>query len=367
MTAPLETYCTLLTDGTHYTPVNAGTGFPFLTVADMQPEGLNFSSCSRITSEDFDAADRQNSAPKAGDVLFSKDGTVGKVHVVDGEAPFAVLSSIAIIRPDRERLDPNYLAHFLRTPEAISAADRSKTGSALRRIILKDIKRLLIDPPDLYEQQRIAAILDQADALRRLRRQSLSRLSALGQSIFYEMFGDPKVGLADAEELSFGQACEDRTSKFDKIQKSEYQRAGIIPIIDQGQNTIAGWVDDADRVCHPDTGVVVFGDHTRAIKFVDFPFVIGADGAKVLTPSKRFDPLFFSELLRLLPIPELGYSRHMREVKKMMLPCPSLERQTDFSDRLSTSKATRNKYEAALAMADNLFASLQQRAFRGEL
>lgn len=189
MSYSLDSLCTLLTDGTHYTPPNIGEGMPFLTVADMQSTGLNFDTCSRISVSDFAEADRQNSAPKRGDVLFSKDGTVGKVHVVNGEGPFAVLSSIAIIRPDTQKLDPNYLAHFLRSPAAMSAAERSKTGSALRRIILKDIKRLCLDPPPLPEQRRIAAILDQADALRRLRRQSLSRLSELGQAIFFEMFG----------------------------------------------------------------------------------------------------------------------------------------------------------------------------------
>jgi hypothetical protein len=85
--------CDLVTDGTHYTPTNIGTGVPFLTVKDVTDEELDFSGCSFISDEDFKAADLGNSAPKLGDVLFSKDGTVGKVHVISSERPFAVLSS----------------------------------------------------------------------------------------------------------------------------------------------------------------------------------------------------------------------------------------------------------------------------------
>jgi type I restriction enzyme, S subunit len=165
-TAQLIEFCHLITDGTHYTPPNIGVGVPFLTVADMLPTGLNFRSCSRIDPAEFERAKAQNSAPIVGDVLFSKDGTVGKVHVVREQADFAVLSSIAIIRPDPAKLDAGFLAHFLRTRRAVAAAARSKTGSALRRIILKDIKRLRLTAPTLAEQKRLAAILDRAEAIR---------------------------------------------------------------------------------------------------------------------------------------------------------------------------------------------------------
>lgn len=363
----LETLCTLLTDGTHYTPPNAGDGVPFLTVADMQPNGLNFSSCSRITTADFEEARRQNSAPLHGDVLFSKDGTVGKVHVVNGEGQFAVLSSIAIIRPDPAKLDSSFLSHFLRTPAAISAADRSKTGSALRRIILKDIRRLKIDAPSLKEQKRIAAVLDQADDLRRLRNLSLNALESIGSQTFKHMFGDPKHASGRWPLVSFDDACRDETARSDKLQRGSYLPTGQYPVVDQGQKAIAGWTDDADLLCRSSLPLIVFGDHTRIVKLVDFPFVIGADGAKILVTSERFDPTFFSYWLRLAPLPDLGYSRHMREVKRMQFWCPPLPLQQQFASRIEQLNKLRRNAEDHAAQMNSLFTSLQHRAFRREL
>src|SRR5690606_2271271 len=97
---------------------------------------------------------------------------------------------------------------------------------------------------------------------------------------------------------------------------------------------IAGWCDDEQMICQSDLPVIIFGDHTRAVKFVDFPFVIGADGAKVLAPSESFQPRYFSELLRLMPIPDLGYSRHMRELKRLNFPCPPIDKQLEFVQKM---------------------------------
>jgi hypothetical protein len=131
----------LLTDGTHYTPKDVGEGFPFLTVKDLSEDGLDFIGCSRIAASEFENAKKQNSAPEKGDILFSKDGTVGKVHLVREDQPFAVLSSLAILRPSA-KIDGAYLAHFLRTPSSIEAAGNKKTGSAIRRIVLRDLATL---------------------------------------------------------------------------------------------------------------------------------------------------------------------------------------------------------------------------------
>jgi type I restriction enzyme S subunit len=192
MNAPLVTLdgvTDLLTDGTHYTPKDLGEGFPFLTVKDLSENGLDFINCSRIAENEFKNAKKQNSAPQKGDILFSKDGTVGKVHLVREDQPFAVLSSLAILRPSA-KIDGAYLAHFLRTPSTIEAAGNKKTGSAIRRIVLRDLATLEIPLPPLDEQRRIAAILDKADAIYRKSKRALHLLDSLTQSIFLKMFGD---------------------------------------------------------------------------------------------------------------------------------------------------------------------------------
>ena len=188
----IDEACLLITDGTHYTPPDVGEGVPFLTVKDFTHAGqIDLVGCSHITEEEFEKADKGNSVPKQGDVLFSKDGTVGKVYVLDNKERFAVLSSLAILRPDAMRLDASYFGWVLRTDSCFDQASRSKTGSAIRRIIIKDLKRLKFPLPSLVEQKRIAKILDAADALRAKRQESLAQLDTLLQSTFLNMFGDP--------------------------------------------------------------------------------------------------------------------------------------------------------------------------------
>jgi type I restriction enzyme, S subunit len=190
-TTTIEDACDLVTDGTHYTPRDADQGIPFLTVKDVTDGALDFLGCSFISDVDYQAAHAGNSAPERGDVLFSKDGTVGKVHVVDTDRPFAVLSSLAILRPKRDAVDPRYFGHVLRSPSVLNDAMKRKTGSAIRRVILSDLKNVRIPLPLLPEQRRIAEILDKAEAMRAKRRTALAQLDTLAQSIFLDMFGDP--------------------------------------------------------------------------------------------------------------------------------------------------------------------------------
>lgn len=138
-------------DGTHYTPPNTDGPFPFLTVKDMTEDGLSFSDCSWITEEEFTRAKKAKTCPESGAVLFSKDGTVGKVYVVGSDRPFAVLSSIAILRPDEKRLNSSFLGYALRSADILRDAENRKTGSALRRIILEDLKKVRIPLPSLAE------------------------------------------------------------------------------------------------------------------------------------------------------------------------------------------------------------------------
>ena len=191
----IESVCDLVTDGTHYTPKDVGSGIPFLTVKDVTDYNLDFCNCSFISESDYQTAKAGNSAPQKGDILFSKDGTVGKVHVVNTEKSFAVLSSLAILRPDPKLADSYYLGHVLRTQSVLDDALKRKTGSAIRRIVLADLKKVTLPLPPLTEQKRIAGILDKAEELRAKRRVALGLLDNLIQAIFLDMFGNPTTNL----------------------------------------------------------------------------------------------------------------------------------------------------------------------------
>ena len=89
--------------------------------------------------------------------------------------------------------------------------------------------------------------------------------------------------------VPFEQAVLDITGGNQRLLTTEYQAEGTVPVIDQGQAEIAGFTNDLAAVCRRDGPVILFGDHTRALKFVDFDFALGADGVKVLKPLPGFD------------------------------------------------------------------------------
>lgn len=112
-----------------------------------------------------------------------------------------------------------------------------------------------------------------------------------------------------------------------KLPQGEYLESGKYPVIDQGQTYIGGYTDDKDLLVPCELPVIVFGDHTKAIKYVNFPFVAGADGVKVIKPSSAFSPKLFYYFLQAIELPNKGYARHFQYLEKESIPLPPLPEQ----------------------------------------
>jgi type I restriction enzyme S subunit len=158
----LSEVCVTITDGSHFSPAQSEEGYAYVTVRDLQDGEINLSGAKTISEQSFLELSKNGCAPQLGDVLFSKDGTVGKVALVSNSEPFVVLSSIAILRPNTKVLLPEFLAFVMQSPKFLADAIGKKTGTAIRRIVLKDLKRLTFYLPPLDEQKRIVAKLDEA-------------------------------------------------------------------------------------------------------------------------------------------------------------------------------------------------------------
>lgn len=118
-----------------------------------------------------------------------------------------------------------------------------------------------------------------------------------------------------------------RVDRAKQIKMRRYQPEGKYPIVDQGQGLVAGWTDNKDAVIRDSLPYVVFGDHTRLLKYVDFPFALGADGTKLIKPKDNINPLYFYFHLLRLDIPSRGYSRHYKLLKESEISLPKLPEQ----------------------------------------
>jgi len=145
----------------------------------------------------------------------------------------------------------------------------------------------------------------------------------MAQETLEKFEGENKEIPEDWEVVRFGGSILKRRIKVGKIKQQEYKKFGKYPVIDQSQNYIAGFCDDDEKVYRGELPVIIFGDHTRVFKFVNFPFVVGADGVKVLIPNKEiYDPKFLFYAMLTLNIPSRGYNRHYKLLREKKLPLP---------------------------------------------
>ncbi|MDD7968434.1 restriction endonuclease subunit S [Actinomycetospora lemnae] len=158
--------------------------------------------------------------------------------------------------------------------------------------------------------------------------------------------------------VPFLDAVEDVSAGNRKIPRAEFSEYGRHPVVDQGQKLIAGYTDSADLLARTNGPIIVFGDHTRAFKYVDFPFAMGADGVKLLRCRDEFYPKFVYHYLRSYDLPSAGYSRHFKFLKRIEVPKPPLVEQHRIASILDKVDAIRSWRSKALHHLDLLERSI---------
>lgn len=149
-------------------------------------------------------------------------------------------------------------------------------------------------------------------------------------------------------EDDFTELVADKTGGNEKTLQSDYLPIGDYPIVDQGQALIGGYTNDATRLCKAELPVIVFGDHTKCFKFIDFPFCLGADGTKVLRPKKALNERYLFYALQRINIPDSGYSRHFKYLKEGKIPLPPLDEQKRIAAILDQADELRRKRQRAI-------------------
>jgi len=191
-TDKLENLCKIITDGSHFSPkeYTGENGKIIATVKNMDDFGFNINSCKRICVKDYETLVKNGCKPEKGDVLFSKDGTIGLTFVYDDEIELVLLSSIAILKVN-DRINPYFLKYYLqdkKTQDLIKSGHTS--GSALPRIVLKDLKLLEVVVPPINEQELIIKHLLALDQKIELNHKMNHTLEKIGQAIFKHWFID---------------------------------------------------------------------------------------------------------------------------------------------------------------------------------
>lgn len=299
----------------------------------------------------------QRAVPTYGDVLFTREAPAGESCLVPEGLKVCMGQRMVMLRPKQERVDPIFLSLVLATEKCKSDISRLSIGSTVSRINIADIKKLNVAAPPLPEQKKIAQILSTWDKAITTTEQLLANSQQQKKALMQQLLtgshpSKPRLLDQNGERfqgewifLTFDEAFKVANKKSAQVKSSDYLATGSVPIVDQGKELIAGYCDNDER--YTNVPVIIFGDHTRCLKWVDFEFCPGADGTQVLDTKEFLDKKFGYYLLCYTDIPNLGYSRHMRELKEkdFKVPVDMIEQQ---------------KIAAVLSAADQEITTLQQ-------
>jgi len=154
----LKKCCEKITDGSHFSPETTSEGKYYITVRNVLDDKIDFKNASKISLEDYKALKNNGCEPKKGDVLLSKDGTIGKCIIVN-ETNFVILSSLGLLRPNH-LINSKYLRYYLLSDINIKQMLSNIRGSAIKRLTINIIKELLLILPSCDEQKAINNYLD---------------------------------------------------------------------------------------------------------------------------------------------------------------------------------------------------------------
>lgn len=345
------------------------------------------------------ARELKRSSLRPGDILMIKIGSIGYSALVPelNGHPFAVIpANLAKVTLDHSKADTSYLLHWLQSVSSIRYLQGVASKTAQPALSLSKIKALPVPLPRLEEQRRIAAILDQADALRTKRRQALAKLDTLTQSLFLEMFSRNGANecLGDLVELQHLCASADdiRCGPFGtQLLSSEFVLSGIplwgIKQTNSGFSRLTSEFLTSSKADSLNNYTIRHGDIVMTRK--------GTIGNCAVFPSDRREGIMHSDLLRIRVDQErcnpifLAHQLHnssdvgrqlslisggaimpginVSKLKKLVVFVPSLTTQEDFAKKASEIAQARKRIVASATVLETLFASLQHRAFRGEL
>lgn len=329
-----------------------------------------------------------------GDIVFSRRGDVGRFAVVsDQERGWLCGTGSIRIRLNCPEIDIGYLRRFLQQEAIGSWLLRNAKGVTMPNLNTEIIRALPFMYPPLGEQRRIAAILDQADDLRRKRRETIDRTSTLFEATFLDAFGDPATNPRAWPTRTLGAASiRFSDGPFGSNLKSEhYVEAGVRVI--RLQNIGVGEFVDTDKAFISEAHFRTLKKHTCLpgdiligtlgnpnLRAVIQPNHISlalnkADCVQMRVDPEICAPEYISALLNC-PSTEamaqhkiMGQTRlriSMGRLRELAVPMPPLDLQRAFAARVAEIEKLKTHHRAHLSQLDALFASLQDRAFRGE-
>lgn len=403
--ATLDDVCCLVTDGTHHSPANVTRGeYRYVTAKNIRPWGLDLTDMTYVDAQTHREI-YARCPVEFQDVLYIKDGvTTGIAALNTLHEPFSMLSSVALLKPDRRVLNPRYLKHWLNSPVAFSSMTAGMTGTAIKRLVLRQIRAAEMPIAPLNEQQRIADRLDTVLARVDACRDRLDRVAPLLKRFRQSVLAAATSGRLTEDWRTTYKASTWTATEIQSVAEvgtgstplrsnSDFFAATGTPWITSGA-TSQSYVTSAQefvtsaaikahrlKVYPPGTLLVaMYGEgKTRGqVTELSIAATINQACAAVRVDQNLARAAYVklalqANYLEMRELAEGGNQPNLNlsKVKEFALKLPCLDEQAEIVRRVETLFAVADRLEASLAQAraavDRLTPSLLAKAFRGEL
>ena len=360
-------------------------GIPFISAKDLENNLIKHDNLNYISEETYNKLGSGKLQPN--DILFCLRGSLGKFAINKDGLKGGIASSLVLLRA-KEDLQINYLKHYLNSPRMKRLITKSDNGSSQPNLSGANVKKFPIPLPPLDQQKKIAAILDAADACRQKTKALIEKYDELTQSLFLDMFGDPVSNPRGWEKVELGKVLDVRDGTHDS---PKYKESGYPLVTSKNIKNGKLILDDVNYISEEDynkinlRSKVDVGDIIMPMigtignpLLVDFEVNFAIKNV-ALFKFKDNSIIINKMLLNLLnghflerfsSLNNKGGTQKfvsLGDIRKMIVPIPPLHLQNQFAERVAVIEEQKAIAQKSLAQAEDLFNSLLQRAFKGEL
>ncbi|WP_313094146.1 restriction endonuclease subunit S [Streptococcus parasuis] len=327
----------------------------FLNTGNVRQNSFDFSNLDFITKEKDNLL--RNGKLQRDDIVLTTRGTVGNVALYSQEVPFSnirINSGMVIIRVNKNFWHPYFIYLFFQSHLFKKQISRLISGSAQPQLPISILETVNIPQLTLDEQKEIIFNIKSIDQKIQINNQINQELEAMAKTLYdywfvqfdfpdqngkpYKSSGGKMVYNPELKREipevwgveSVGNLL-DKVTKAEKIENNSIEFIGEIPVIDQSQKYIAGFTNNENAILQPQDGHVIFGDHTRVVKYINFDYARGADGTQVLiSNNENISNVLLYHMIEDFDLSNYGYARHFKFLKEKTVIVPDKEVSSKF-------------------------------------
>ncbi|EMW7170426.1 restriction endonuclease subunit S [Vibrio fluvialis] len=376
-------------DGTHDSPKPVEVGIPLVTSKNLKNGKIDFSTCTNISGEDHEQISKR-SAVDDGDILYAMIGTIGNPVIVQGDSDFSI-KNVALFKFSKSQVFNRFFYHLLGSSLVTQQFEKNARGGTQKFVSLGNIRALQIPLPPLDEQKRIAAILDKADAIRQKRKQAIDLADEFLRSVFLDMFGDPVTNPKGWEVRTLGELATKVTDGEHQTPKRSDKGFKLL----SARNIQQGYIDiESEKVDY--VGEAEFQRITKRLSIRKSDVLLSCSGTiGRVSMNTLNEPFCLVRSVAVIRLAENGVSPEylvgylgtsamqsvmkkeanssgqpnlfQNQIKQLKVLVPPLEIQNKYKELCDYFVSKKGSLDRAEEHQTELFRSLSQKAFSGQL